>query len=133
MMVHIIGEVQKPGEYRVGDQTDLLQLLSKAGGPTPFSRLSSVTVRRLAPEPTAVAGQMAVTLANRTPHSEIFHVNLERVMHDQSAMPPPILKPGDVVLVPKNAWHQWKDIAAVGRDLSFIASAYFLYLRAHQK
>ena len=35
--VHIFGEVQKPGEYLVPDDTDLLELISKAGGPTEFS------------------------------------------------------------------------------------------------
>jgi hypothetical protein len=125
MFVHIIGEVQKPGEYRVRDRTDLLELLSKAGGPTQFSRLSDVTIRRMSiVKPSASLGE------NAQARAEILHVNLEKVMHDRDANPPPILLPGDVVLVPKNAWHRWKDIAAVARDLSVIASAYFLYVRA---
>ena len=32
MLVHILGEVQKPGEYRVPDHTDVLELIAKAGG-----------------------------------------------------------------------------------------------------
>src|SRR6187455_903694 len=49
MMVHILGEVQKPGEYRVPDNTDLLELLAKAGGPTEFANLSWVKIRRVMP------------------------------------------------------------------------------------
>jgi SLBB domain-containing protein len=124
MMVHIIGEVQKPGEYRVRDQTDLLELVSKAGGPTQFSRLGAVVIRRTAPRSTA---SMAESMAPRT---EILRVDLDRIMRDRNANPPPLLLPGDVVLVPKNTWHRWKDFASVARDVSVVASAYFLYLRA---
>ena len=42
----------------------------------------------------------------------------------------PVLQPGDVVFVPKNSWHKWKDVSAVIRDVSVVASAYFLYVRA---
>src|SRR5262245_62577333 len=71
MMVHIIGEVQKPGEYRVPDQTDLLQLLSKAGGPTQFSRLSAVSVRRMS------GGRLAAAAGGAPPQIEIIHVNMD--------------------------------------------------------
>ena len=125
MMVHILGEVQKPGEYRVPDQTDLLELLSKAGGPTQFSRLSSVSVRRVA------AGRPVAALAGgAVPRVEIIRVNIEDILRKQDIAPPPVLQPGDVVFVPKNSWHKWRDASAVIRDVSVVASAYFLYLRA---
>jgi hypothetical protein len=123
MLVHVIGEVQKPGEYRVRDRTDLLQLISKAGGPTQFSRLNGITVRR-----TSWMRASAIASGD-APSVEIIHVNLDRIMRDKTASPP-LLQPGDVVLVPKNKWHRWKDASAVARDLSVIASAYFLYIRA---
>jgi protein involved in polysaccharide export with SLBB domain len=125
MIVHILGEVQKPGEYRISDKTDLLQLLSKAGGPTQFSRLSGVTVRR-EHDP-----RLSSTPARGSSFPvEILHVNLDKTMQSSKAMPPPLLKPGDVVLVPKNALHKWKEVSAIVRDISVVASAYFLYLRA---
>lgn len=124
MLVHIIGEVQKPGEYQVRDQTDLLELVSKAGGPTQFSRLSAITVRRIMSARTAAAS------SREQPRVEILHVDLDKVMRDRAATPPPVLMPGDVVFVPKNTWHRWKEVAGVARDISVIASAYFLYLRA---
>ena len=127
MTVHILGEVQKPGEYRVRDRTDLLELLSKAGGPTQFSRLSSITVRRsLALRP------LADTLGGRPEPIQILRVNLERSLHPGSPPSPFILKPGDVVLVPRNGWSKWKDVSAVVRDLSVVASVYFLYVRAYR-
>ncbi|HYM81861.1 MAG TPA: SLBB domain-containing protein [Candidatus Limnocylindria bacterium] len=123
MMVHIIGEVQKPGEYRVGDRTDILELLSKAGGPTQFSRLSSVTVRRL------VFTRPSASLTTEPPRAEILQVNLDKALRNRDEMPIR-LQPGDVVVVPKNGWRAWKDATAVIRDVSVVASAYFLYLRA---
>jgi len=124
IIVHVIGEVQKPGEYRVPDQTDLLELLSKAGGPTQFSRLSSVSVRRVA------SGRVAAASGGGAPRAEIIRVNIEEILHRQDVAPPPKLQPGDVVFVPNNTWHKWKDVSGVIRDLSVVASAYFLYLRA---
>lgn len=124
MMVHIIGEVQKPGEYRVPDQTDLLELLSKAGGPTQFSRLSGVSIRR------ATAGRLTAPLTTgAAPRTEIIRVNMEDLLRKQDTTPL-LLQPGDVVFVPKNGWHKWKDVSGVIRDLSVVASAYFLYLRS---
>jgi len=120
MMVHIIGEVQKPGEYRVHDQTDLLELLSKAGGPTQFSRLSSVTVRRL-------AGSSSVD--GRPRKVEILHVNLAQALNAGRGTSLPLLKPDDVILVPTNSWHAWKDVSAILRDLSVVAGVYFTYQR----
>jgi protein involved in polysaccharide export with SLBB domain len=125
MMVHIMGEVQKPGEYRVADQTNLLELLSKAGGPTQFSRLSSISVRRVA------AGRPFPAVASDTTlRIEILRVNIEDILRKPGMPPPPRLQPGDVVFVPKNSWHTWKNISGVIRDVSVVASAYFLYARA---
>ena len=124
MMVHIIGEVQKPGEYRVTDQTNLLELLSKAGGPTQFSKMSSVSVRRVA------AGPGSAAAVGSTPRIEIIRVNMEDILRKQGIAPPPMLQPGDVVFVPKNAWHTWKNVSGVIRDVSVVVSAYFLYSRA---
>jgi len=39
MIVHVFGEVRKPGEYRVPNDTNILELISKAGGPTQYSKL----------------------------------------------------------------------------------------------
>src|SRR5215510_1113726 len=35
--IYVLGRVNKPGEYMVGHQTDVLQALSLAGGLTPFA------------------------------------------------------------------------------------------------
>ena len=49
IVVHVLGEVERPGEYRVPDDTDVLEAVSKAGGPTEFAHLGNVSLRRRDP------------------------------------------------------------------------------------
>jgi len=125
IIVHIIGEVQKPGEYRVLDNTNVLELLSKSGGPTEFSNLSSVTIVRVGLDYFANNGSADLNSAKR-----IIRVNLNDYLKKPTATPPTKLQPGDVVIVPRNSWHKWRYVFTVMRDISVVVSVYFLYLRA---
>lgn len=126
MIVHIIGEVKKPGEYRVHDKTNVVELLSKAMGPTEFSKLGSVTISRVRHD----------VLSNGSSNgriqrgSAIIKVNLDDYIKKGGSSSPPILKPGDVVYVPRNSWSKWRNVSTIVRDLAVIASVYFLYLRS---
>jgi SLBB domain len=126
MLVHIVGEVQRPGEYRVRDRTNLLELFSKAGGPTEFSKMNSITIRR-APM-FSVATDSLKGFGSPQP-IEIVVVNLKDALVEPDGALPPTLRPGDVVFVPRNAWSTWRNVAAVLRDLSVVAGTYILYLR----
>ena len=125
MIVHIMGEVQKPGEYRVPDRTDVLELLSKAGGPTEYSSLSSVTVRRVM----SVEGTSTRASARREPKVSILKVDLKKAWNEVDGVPPPRLLPGDVVVVSRNSWFGYKRMSTVVRDVAVVASTYLLYLR----
>lgn len=127
MVVHIFGEVARPGEYRVPDNTDVLQLISKAGGPNEFSKLNGVTVTRARPQGPALASG---TDGHEGADQRILRVNLDAYLKKGSAVTLPVLQPGDVVVVPRNTFSKWKSVAGVLRDVSVVASAYFLYLRA---
>ena len=103
MLVHIVGEVQRPGEYRVRDRTNLLELFSKAGGPTEFSKMSQVTIRR-APM-FSVATDSLKGFGSPQPIG-IVVVNLKEALVEPDAALPPTLRPGDVVYVPKGRYHR---------------------------
>ncbi len=128
MIVHVIGEVKKPGEYRVHDGTNILELFSKAGGPTEFSKLGKVTISRVQHEvaTTGVNGNGRLRAGN-----QIIRVNLDDYLKRNSTTSPPLLKPGDVVLVPRNGWSKWRNTAVIFRDASVIISLYLLYLRVN--
>ncbi len=46
MQVNVWGDVQRPGRYEISTSTDLVQLLSFAGGPTREADLKSVRITR---------------------------------------------------------------------------------------
>jgi len=118
MMVHIIGEVKAPGEYQVVDGTSVLELLSKAGGPTEYSKLSGIILTH--------------AVAPAGPNPRVVYVDLDQYLHSPQAVQIPGLQPGDVVTVPRNRKYRWKFVAGILRDLSVVASAYFLGVRAFQ-
>lgn len=110
--VHVWGEVNKPGSYQVPDGSTLLDVISAAGGPTQFAALSRV---RLSHAP--------------GPAPRIQAVDLDRYLSREKAVLPPVLKPGDAVLVPRNARFFWKDAVALIADLALIVNVYYLISR----
>ncbi len=44
--IYVIGKVNRPGEFQLGQYTDVMQALSLAGGLTPFAREGSIKVLR---------------------------------------------------------------------------------------
>ncbi len=119
IVVHVLGEVTRPGELRVQDDTNVLEALSKAGGGTQYANLSAVTITRLPKN-----AEMNVRGSE-----QIIHVNIEDYLRKGSMRPLPLLQPGDVISVPRNNFSRWKTTASIIRDLSIVASTYFLYLR----
>ena len=127
MVVHVLGEVARPGEYRVSDDTNVLELLSKAGGGSGLAKLSEVTITRMSAN-TEVAGSIGHVPASG---QRVIHVNIESILAGKTAEVPG-LQPGDVVMVPRNSWSAWRTAAAVMRDLSIVATTYFLAVRTYQ-
>ena len=133
IVVHALGEVKRPGEYTVDDNTTVMELVSKAGGSTEFAALDAVLLtRQPQPRPFAVAGLgVGQALdAGSGDSTEVLRVDLKAYLEGKSPGPPPTLRPGDIVTVPTNSYFKWRRVAGIARDLSVVASAYFLYLRA---
>lgn len=127
IIVHIIGEVKNPGKYQVRDNTNLIELLSEAGGSTDFSNLNDVTITHT--QSTMANGRNG---GGHNGGSRIIKYNVNKYLKEQNSPSPPTLLPGDVVLVPRNKWRTWRNVATIVRDVSVVASAYFLYLRANR-
>ena len=150
MIVHVFGQVMRPGEYQVLDGTNVLELISKAGGPTEFASMDDILVRHLDPTTPSASGgaSMASPAASadgidphgnsgrastslQAPHKTI-KVNMDSYLKGKSSLAPPALLPGDVIVVPTNGWHKWRNVASVTRDVSVIATIYLVYLRYHK-
>jgi hypothetical protein len=110
--VHIWGEVLEPGEYYVPAGTNILELISKAGGPTEFANLGKVKITRESGEP-----------------KRAFKVNLNRYLDKESYSPLPVLQKGDVVRVSRNAWSKWRTVIRVVADVAIIANVYYWLTR----
>ena len=108
--VHIWGEVKQPGAYMVPEGTNVLQLISRAGGPTQFADLGRVEV-------THVVGDS----------NWMEFVNIGSYLKGRGNNTIPVLGKGDVVIVPTNAWYRWRRTLEVTRDLAIIINvAYWL-------
>ena len=79
---YVWGQVLKPGLYIVPDDTDLLTLLSLAGGPREDAKLTKIRIIR----PTAQGDR-------------IIWINLKKYIETGDEKLIPVLQPGDTVIV----------------------------------
>lgn len=138
IIVHIWGEIRQPGEKRVPDGTNILELISKAGGPTEFSNLSKVTLFSNQ-NPRLPEGEKAVLNnsqdkfilkdldeLHQTGNAEI---NITKYLDKGKAQYLPRLLPGDVVHVKRNVWYKWQTFIRVASQIAIIAQVWYWYSR----
>jgi hypothetical protein len=98
MQVNIWGLVNHPGRYEVSIATDLVQLVSYAGGPAADADLSSVRLTRfLKTEGGVTKSELLVDL------DKLYRVN------DASL----ILQPGDTIVFDRSSWANIRDLISV--------------------
>ncbi len=108
MQVNVWGEVHQPGRYEVPSSTDLIQLLSYAGGPLQEADLGGVKVTRFLKRETGVSrGE--------------FNVNLQDLSKVEQAKL--TLYPGDTVFIDRTGWASARDIFNVVVSSAVITSA----------
>jgi hypothetical protein len=144
MVVAIWGEVKLPGKYRVPYNTNVVELISIAGGPTQNGKLSKVQITGKAAQwatdagaiesvvqsSTEPLGQEELKRRLETVSRKILVYNVSKYLSNQKMVtPPPILQPGDVVNIKTNAWYQWRETIRVVHEVALIASIYAWYLR----
>ena len=109
IMVHIWGEVRRPGQLRVRDTTNILELISMAGGPTQYANLRKVELTRVSKR-----------------SSRFLIIDLEEYLRAESYYedPPPVLEPGDIVRVPQNTWYTWRSLIRIASEIIVITRLY---------
>ena len=108
MKVNIWGRVQKPGQYFVPSTTDLITLISVAGGPAEKSRLDNVKVVR------SGAGG-----------SEVIVVNIKKYLETGDQRLIPQLQPDDTIIVSGSLWYLTSQIVGVVAQLAIVANVYY--------
>lgn len=96
--LYIWGEVRSPGLYYVESNADILELISRAGGPTPDADLAHVVLIR---------GDMGG-------REEV--INIGDYLSEQKSKEPIFLKSGDIIILKSNLWKR------VRKTASFLSS-----------
>ncbi|NQT25898.1 SLBB domain-containing protein [candidate division KSB1 bacterium] len=111
--INIWGFVQKPGQYLVPNNTDLISLLSFAGGPTEDAKISNIRIVRSDPK----LG------------SQIWKIDVDRYIETGDERLIPTLKPHDTVIV-KGTTFYWvsRMFEFVSRLAVFAQMYYFIIL-----
>ncbi|MCR4438392.1 MAG: SLBB domain-containing protein [bacterium] len=91
MQVNVWGFVRQPGQYMVPYDTDLISLLSYAGGPREEAKIKSVKVIR------ASSGEGGAP--------QVIEVDVKKFLKSADASMIPRLKPGDTVVVSGTTFH----------------------------
>lgn len=94
--VHLLGAVQKPGIYYVPAQTDLLKLLTLAGGATSVGDLSEILVRK-----TEVQGWNQIQSKAISEHRGAYEVDVKKFIQ-YGGSKQLILAQDDFVYVPQS-------------------------------
>ena len=135
--VHIFGEVRIPGEYLVPDDSNILELISKAGGPTEFSNLSNVRITR------GLTGISNVTKNFKKSEStynkkipfkkynkQVIKIDLKRLLDDEKYHTTlPTLQPGDIIRVSRNAWFTWQAVIRLISQVAIVVQLWYWYSR----
>lgn len=110
IQVNVWGEVKNPGTLQVPDNTDLISLLSFAGGPTENAKLSQVKLIR-----------------SFSPEKEVKVINVERFLKKGNHQAVPIIEPGDTIVVPKTGFHGLTRFISFVYNLAVIASVVHIF------
>ena len=104
---YIWGQVRNPGLYIVPDNTDLLTLISSAGGPTENAKLSKVRIVRASAE-----------------GEKVIWVDLKKYIESGDEELIPVLQPGDTVLISGSTYYAFTKAVAWISQIAVILTVY---------
>ncbi|MDP8202153.1 MAG: SLBB domain-containing protein [Candidatus Tenebribacter burtonii] len=104
---YIWGQVRNPGLYIIPDDTDLLTLISSAGGPTENAKLTKIRIIR-----------------STTEGEKVIWVDLKEYLKTGQAELIPILKPGDTIIVSGSTYYAFTKAVNWLSQIAVILSVY---------
>ncbi|KAA3613677.1 MAG: hypothetical protein DWQ05_15465 [Calditrichaeota bacterium] len=140
--VNIWGFVQKPGQYLVPTDTDLISLISYAGGPLEEAKLKKVKLIRneallasnLVNQGTHLAmnGTTAMALGGikndqPTPknYKKVITIDVNKFLQSGNESLIPELKPGDTIVLEGSTFHLFSRVFEFASKLAVFAQIYF--------
>jgi polysaccharide export outer membrane protein len=108
--VNIWGRVRQPGQYFVPSNTDLITLISVAGGPAEKSRLDNVRIVR-----------------NTQTGSEIIIVNIRKFLKTGDQRLIPMMEPEDTIIMSGSIWYVLSNVVSVVAQLAIVANVYYFF------
>ncbi len=107
VMVQVWGEVRNPGIYYLPLGSTPLELISAAGGPTRYAKLSKV-----------------VLIRGEGKERKIV-VDIDGYVKGKN-MELPVLRGGDIIIVPANVWYIFSRIAILAGQVAAVVGAIYL-------
>jgi hypothetical protein len=98
MQVNIWGYVKNPGRYEIPTFTDLIQLVSFAGGPSPEGNLGDVKVTTVVMQDTVMSMREYSVKLN-----DLQKIDKEKL----------VLHPGDTIYIDRTGWSSFRDLLTV--------------------
>jgi hypothetical protein len=127
IIVHIWGEVNKPGQYLVPDGTTVLELISLAGGPNEYSNLSNVRLTREYLDNNNTSNQSFGNTS--TINKEIYTINLNKHLKEKEFVYIHVLKPGDVVFISHNSWYKVQIFVRTISQIAIVGQVVYWFSR----
>ena len=108
ILTYIWGQISRPGLYIVPDDTDLLTLMSLAGGPTVDAKLTTIRIVR----------------SSAFGDEEIITVDMKKYLETGDHEMIPRLMPGDAVIVQGTSFYAFSRVVSFLANVAIVISTY---------
>jgi len=141
MKVNIWGFVRKPGQYMVPTDTDLIALMSFAGGPIEEARIKSIRIVRAinpAAANTSLVPAMNGQINQAKPDAssarganddgtkrKVLTVDVKKFLQTGEASLIPALQPGDTIVVSGNSYNNIRKVLDLVTRVAILGQLYF--------
>jgi len=112
--INIWGFVEKPGQYLVPMNTDLISLLSFAGGPREGAKITNIRI--VSSDPNL--------------RTNIQEINVKKFLETGNTQLIPILRPRDTIVVKGTTFNWFREFISFISSLSFIGTFAYYMTRA---
>lgn len=141
MRVNIWGFVRKPGQYMVPSDTDLISLISFAGGPVEQAKIKAIKVIRndntalntttmehgamsgVNQSPSALGINLAEKQKNET--TRVLQIDVKKYLKTGDRNLIPALQPGDMIVVEGSTFNTVNKVLDFASKIAVVAQIYF--------